>query len=103
MDWYHIHHLDGLLWDLGSYFANKAITTTTDFYGYTGGFTLHIIQNKLLCQGDYFSGHNNLSGAVINVIFYFIPSSNVYFGIGIPESNSGNEFYDNMGISHSFK
>lgn len=76
----------------GPYWVNKALSTTTNYLGYTTGFNL-IFNPDFFMQGDYFSGDNNASGAVVN-LFYKM----VYIGVGVPEYNSGNEFYGIWGF-----
>jgi hypothetical protein len=53
----------------GPYWANKALTTTSNVFGYTAGFNVGFLNNKLAVQGDYFSGSNSLSGAIVNVFY----------------------------------
>ena len=83
----------------GPYWANKALTTTTDVLAYTVGFGVELIKNKLAVQGDYFSGSNSVSGAIVNVFYQVRPKVQVYFGVGVPEADSGNEFYGTVGFS----
>lgn len=83
----------------GPYLANKALSTTTTQVGYTAGFNLDLIKNTLLLQGDYFSGHSNVSGAVVNLLCQCFPQVQDYLGVGVPETNSGNEFYGIVGVS----
>ena len=83
----------------GSYWVNKSLSTTTDYLGYTGGFNIEVLDNLLTLQADYFSGNNNLSGAVFNTWIRVHPKAQVYFGVGVPETNSGNEFYGTVGFS----
>ncbi len=85
----------------GTFWANKALTTTTDYIGFTGGFSIEAMPNFLTFTGDYFSGSNNLSGAMVNTWFRVLPTIQVYFGVGVPETNSGNEFYGTVGFSVS--
>lgn len=87
----------------GPYWANKALTVTTDYLGYTAGFSFEAIKNTITIQGDYFSGSNNMSGAIVNVWYRFMPKAQVYFGVGVPETNSGNEFYGTVGFSLASK
>jgi hypothetical protein len=87
----------------GSYWANKALTVTTDYLGYTAGFGFELIKNTLTVQGDYFSGSNNVSGAIVNVFYRFLPKAQIYVGVGVPETNSGNEFYGTVGFSLASK
>ncbi len=83
----------------GSYWVNKALSTTTDYLGYTGGFNIEVLDNLLTLQADYFSGNNNLSGAVFNSWVRVYSTAQIYFGVGVPEANSGNEFYGTVGFS----
>ena len=76
---------------VGSYFVDKTLATTTNTVGYTGGFSYHSYGFGV--EADYFSGHNNLSGANIN-LFY----GGYYVGIVVPEHNSGNEFAGVIGM-----
>jgi hypothetical protein len=87
----------------GSYWANKALTATTDYLGYTAGFSFEPIKSTLTVQGDYFSGSNNVSGAIVNVFYRFLPKVQVYIGVGVPETDSGNEFYGTLGFSLASK
>jgi hypothetical protein len=87
----------------GSYWANKALTVTTDILGYTAGFSFEPVKNTITIQGDYFSGSNNVSGAIVNVWYRFVPQVQIYVGVGVPETNSGNEFYGTVGFSLASK
>ena len=81
----------------GPYFANKSLSATTNVIGYTAGFSFEAARN-ITIQGDYFSGSNNMSGAVLNVLYRLNKKTQAYVGIGIPETNSGNEFYGIIGV-----
>ena len=81
----------------GMYWANHIMSGTTDVLGYLPGITLNLIGNTLSLQADYFSGRSSLSGAVVNLQYqakYF----STYIGVGVPETNSGNEFYGILGF-----
>lgn len=91
--------LDAINLHGGPYWANKSLTTTTNVVGYTAGFGIDILPNKLAIQGDYFSGQNNLSGGIFNVLYRVIPYLQFYMGVGIPASNSGNEFFGIAGFN----
>ena len=80
----------------GPYWADKDITTTTNVVGYTAGFNLNITPDFYI-QGDYFSGHSNVSGAMVNVWYRW-----AYAGVGVPETDSGNEFYGTVGFKINF-
>lgn len=86
----------------GMYWANHIMSGTTDVLGYLPGITLNLIDNTLTLQADYYSGQSSLSGAVVNLQYqekYF----STYIGVGVPETNSGNEFYGIFGVSLSSK
>lgn len=83
----------------GAYWADKALSTTSDVGGYAMGFSLELIKNALSFQGDYFSGHSNVSGAVVNLFYQCLPKTQIYLGVGVPETNSGNEFYGIIGFN----
>ncbi|MDD1613533.1 MAG: hypothetical protein LUP98_02640, partial [Methylococcaceae bacterium] len=87
----------------GPYWANKALTVTTDVLGYTAGFSFEPVKNTITVQGDYFSGSSNVSGAIVNVWYRVVQPVQVYVGVGIPEHNSGNEFYGTVGFSLASK
>ena len=85
----------------GLYWANRAMSGTTDVLGYLPGITLNLIDNTLTLQADYYSGHSGLSGAVINLQYQATRYFQTYVGVGVPETNSGNEFYGILGFSLS--
>ncbi len=37
-----------------TFWANKALTTTTDYIDFTGGFSIEAVPNLLAFTGDYF-------------------------------------------------
>jgi hypothetical protein len=76
----------------GSYFVNKDLSVTTNVFGYITGLNISLSDNWNL-SADYSSGNNNLSGSTINLYYKYY-----YLGVGIPEHNSGNEFYGAAGI-----
>lgn len=87
----------------GMYWANRAMSGTTDVLGYLPGITLNLIDNTLTLQADYYSGQSSLSGAVVNLGYQATNYFLTYIGVGVPETNSGNEFYGILGFSLSSK
>lgn len=83
----------------GSFYVNKELSTKTNYFGGIAGIT--ISYNDFEITADYFGGHSNVSGATIEVGYYANESIQPYVGIGIPETNSGNEFYGEIGINIS--
>ena len=82
---------DAINFHAGSYFVDKTLATTTNTVGYTGGLAYHTPTFGV--EADYFSGHNNLSGANIN-LFY----GDYYMGVVVPERASQNEFAGVIGM-----
>jgi hypothetical protein len=75
----------------GPYFVDKTLAVTTNTIGYTGGFSYHDYGFGI--EADYFSGHNNLSGANVNVFY-----GDYYMGVVVPERASENEFAGVLGM-----
>lgn len=85
----------------GMYWANYSMSGTTDVLGYLPGITLNLVDNTLTLQADYYSGQSSLSGAVINLQYQATRHFQTYIGVGVPEKDSGNEFYGILGFSLS--
>lgn len=84
----------------GAYYVNKNLSTTTNYLGYMGGIELR--ENNWMLNIDYFSGSNNLSGGSAVVTYRGFGKLRLWTGLGIPEHNSGNEFYGIFGSSYRF-
>jgi len=77
----------------GSYFVNSYLASLpVDVIGYTTGFAAKF-NPKFSVEADYFDGHNNISGAQIN-LFY----KSYYVGVIIPETGSGNQYAGVAGL-----
>jgi hypothetical protein len=83
----------------GLYWANYTMSGTTDVLGYLPGITLKLIGDTLSLQADYYSGQSSLSGAVVNLQYQPARYFQTYVGVGVPETNSGNEFYGILGFT----
>ena len=94
---------DWLMLRNGLYWANAGMTGLSNTVGYLPGFTLNLYGKDLTLQGDYYSGSNNVSGAVVNLQYNVTSYFSSYLGVGVPEKNSGNEFYGNIGFILSSK
>jgi hypothetical protein len=108
--WYNYNYLDlrydvvpELMIHAGPYFANKALTNTVRKIGYLTGAEITFIPNQLALQMDYISGHHSLSGATVNMLVNITTHSQVYFGVYVPEKDSGNEFSGIVGFNLSTK
>jgi hypothetical protein len=100
------HHLDfsvlsytpiiGIEMHGGSYFVNSYLASLpVDVIGYTTGFVAKF-NPTFSVEADYFDGHNNISGAQIN-LFY----KSYYLGVIIPETGSGNQYAGVAGLRFS--
>lgn len=83
----------------GAYYVNAALSTQTAYIGGLVGFELRL--DDLTLRGDYFGGHTNVSGATVTLNYYGLRNTNLYFGVGVPERDSGNEFYGVVGFQLS--
>lgn len=83
----------------GEFYVNKELSTKSEYVGGIAGITLSYKDFEIIA--DYFSGHNNVSGASVDFGYYVKKWLQPYIGIGIPEQNSGNEFYGEFGINIS--
>jgi hypothetical protein len=84
---------------IGPYYSNQQLTTTVNQVGFMTGFQLKIVPNIFHITGDYVSGHQNVSGAVINLQWFVFPKFQLYTGIIVPETNSNNEFAGIVGFN----
>jgi hypothetical protein len=82
----------------GGYYVNDELATIHQPYNFETGIKYKI--GKVTIVGDYYSGHNNLSGASINVLYKLTPVFRPYLGILVPEKDSGNEFAGTIGFSY---
>lgn len=81
---------DNLTVHFGGYYVNDELATIHQPYNFQTGIKYKV--DKFIFTGDYYSGNNNLSGAVINTYYQITPTLRPYIGIMVPETNSGNEF-----------
>ena len=88
-DWTKIHG--------GGYYVNSVLSTKTNYFGGLSGIIIGYDKWKI--TADYFGGHTNVSGAVINTGYFITPWFNPYIGVGVPEIHSGNEFYGVIGVN----
>ena len=88
---------------VGPYYANANLTYSGNQVGVITGMEWKVIQDKFHITGDYVSGHQSVSGATINFQYIIIPNLQLYVGIIVPETNSGNEFAGVVGFNVSTK
>lgn len=87
----------------GVYLGNNAVTGHGLKAGILTGTEITLIPNTASLQLDYSSGHHALSGAIATVLFTVDPHCQVYLGVSVPETRSGNEFAGLIGINLSTK
>lgn len=88
---------------IGPYYANANLTGSVNQVGFMTGFEVKIIPKLIAITGDYYSGHQNISGAVVNIQYNILNNFQTYIGIIVPEKNSGNEFAGIFGFNLSTK
>ena len=84
----------------GIYYVNKTLSTINNHIGFVSGFIVG--NDDLYIQTDYFSGHNNVSGAQSAIYYSPYPFIKAYTGVLVPEKNSGNEFAGVIGVQWVF-
>lgn len=106
--WFNYSYLDArydftpsLSLHAGSYLANAALTGTVRQVGVIAGSEITIIPHKLVIQMDYVSGHQAVSGATVNILFSLTHNCQMYTGVYVPETKSGNEFAGIIGFNLS--
>lgn len=85
----------------GPYYVNKSLATIDQTYGMQCGLEYKL--NKFSFQADYFTGHNNLSGATINAFYNHNEKISLYGGVLVPETNSGNYYAGVVGVVYHLK
>jgi hypothetical protein len=97
-----IKPLSWLLIHAGVYYVNQKLSTTTSYVGAIAGIGFKLIPDKVHLTVDYYSGHSNVSGALVQVNYFTTSDVTLYLGVGVPEKHSGNEFYGFYGINYSY-
>ncbi len=90
---------DVLSYHVGSYYANKALTTTTSYFGMMYGTEIIFIPRRLKFNLDYFDGRSNVSGTVIQGTLMFDKHFEIFSGIGLATAGSGNYNYVLFGVN----
>lgn len=82
----------------GPFYVNDALATIHQPYGVMAGFEIRFIPKMIHLQGDYFSGNSNISGGIVNLVYYPLKNLQTYVGVNVPGPSSGNEFAGNVGF-----
>lgn len=88
---------------VGPYYANANLTGSVNQVGFMTGVEVKVIPKLITITGDYYSGHQNVSGAVVNIQYNILNNFQTYIGITVPEKNSGKEFSGVVGFNLSTK
>ena len=94
-DWVNFH--------IGTFYVNDALATIHQPVGVMTGFEIRFIPKLLHLQGDYFTGNSNISGAIVNLVYYPLENLQTYCGVSVPGPHSGNEFAGNIGFIYNLK
>lgn len=76
---------------LGAYYANHAYAGAGDSFGMMAGIEYPLLQNFHL-MGDILTGNNNISVAVLGMVFYLPDYWQLSFGAQLPAPNSFNDY-----------
>lgn len=82
----------------GPYLGSRALTTTAQTVGAMLSVDAIFQPGRLWAEADWFTGNNNLSGGVFNLIWKAQPWLKGYVGIQVPATASGNAFAGNLGV-----
>jgi hypothetical protein len=96
-------------WDLnawfnchaGPFYVNDALATIHQPYGVMAGFEVRFLPKQFHLQAEYYSGSSNISGTIVNLVYFPLPSLQTYLGISVPAPHSGNEFAGNLGFIYN--
>lgn len=77
---------------VGYYYANKGFLGEGNRNGFMLGYDVPIIDNKLRLMGDYISGTNEGSVAVLGLVYVAPNDWHISLGAQIPASGSHNDF-----------
>lgn len=83
--------------DVGVYYGNAALAGK-DSIGWHVNVEVPIVDDVLRLNGDYLSGKNGLSGAVVKLLYTLAPSWQVSFGVQIPAPRTGNDYSGLLGL-----
>lgn len=92
-----IRPVNWLIFHVGPFYVNRAVSSTYDYVGLQTGVEFNFKKMKL--NFDYFGGHSMISGATATLTNKWSSYFNSYIGIGVPETNSNNEFYGIIGLN----
>lgn len=89
---------DRFTFGAGPYFANRALSTTSQNFGAIVNMSYKILKGKLWTEASWYSGDNNISGSMVNLFWKPVKKVELYIGTQVPAKNSGNEFAGNIGF-----
>ena len=64
--------------NIGPYYVNQALSTTTSYFGYETGIQAVLIPNKLRFNADYYSGNNGINSNDGESLFSIIPTGSCW-------------------------
>jgi len=88
---------------VGIFYVNRALATINQPIGAMFGFDVNFIPRKLWAELDFVSGNTNISGSVVNLFWKPTRHIDLYTGIQVPATGSGNEFAGNVGLMYSIE
>lgn len=90
---------DWLKFTSGAYYVNNALSQTRQDLGALVGIDIMFVSGVFWTEMDWFSGCNNISGAVVNNYWQATDLVTIYAGIQLPAAQSGNSFAGIIGFA----
>jgi len=87
----------------GTYYVNDSLSQSRQNVGALVGIDLMFVPGVFWTEMDWFSGDNNLSGAVVNNYWQVTQIVTVYAGLQVPATQSGNAFAGIAGLALNFQ
>ena len=88
---------------LGPFYVNDALATIHQPYGIMAGFEVRFLPKTLHLQGEYYSGNSNISGSIVNLVYFPWKNLQTYIGVSVPAPHSGSEFAGNAGFIYNLE
>jgi hypothetical protein len=87
----------------GTYYVNDSLSQSRQNVGALVGIDIMYEPGVFWTEMDWFSGDNNLSGAVVNNYWQATQIVALYAGLQVPAAQSGNAFAGIVGFALSFE
>ncbi|WP_054773935.1 hypothetical protein [Methylogaea oryzae] len=94
-----VHPSWGTELHLGGYYANAAMAgRRRDAFGWHANLEVPLIADRLVLEGDYLSGRNNVGGSTVKLSYSPTRHWTMSFGVQVPAARSGNDYSGLFGV-----